>query len=75
MYHYGHGFGLSWLIVAVIGVVPFWHICKRVGYSPWLSLLILVPLVNVVFVYYLAFAQWPLENRTAGAGTPGSPPA
>jgi hypothetical protein len=64
---YYHGWGPSWLILAVIAVVPFWRICKRVGYSPWLSLLILVPLGNLVFIYYLAFAQWPSEMKTTAA--------
>ncbi|TMQ02324.1 MAG: hypothetical protein E6J91_52575 [Deltaproteobacteria bacterium] len=63
MYH--HAWGPSWLIVAVIATVPFWRICKRVGYSPWLSLLILLPLVNLVFIYYVAFAEWPSEKKTA----------
>ena len=74
MYHYGHGFGLSWLIVAAIAVVPFWRICTRVGYSPWLSLLILVPLANIVFIYYLAFSQWPAEKGSARPGAPGAAP-
>ena len=62
MYHY-HGWGPSWLVFAAIAVVPFWRICQRVGYSPWLSLLIIVPLANLVFLYYLAFAQWPTEKK------------
>jgi hypothetical protein len=61
MYH--HGLGIYWLIVAVIAVVPFWRICKRVGHSPWLSLLILLPLANLVFIYYLAFSEWPSARK------------
>lgn len=60
------GFGLTWLVVAAIAVVPFWRLCKRVGYSPWLSLLILVPLLNIGLVYFLAFSEWPSQK--------GSPP-
>jgi hypothetical protein len=73
MHH--HWLGLPWLIVLVIAVVPFWRICKRVGHSPWLSLLTLLPLVNLVFIYYPAFSQWPSENRAASAGASGAPPA
>jgi hypothetical protein len=75
MYYHHHAWGLPWLILLVIAVVPFWRICKRVGHSPWLSLLVLLPLVNLVFIYYLAFSQWPAENRGASAGSPGAPPA
>jgi hypothetical protein len=57
-----HGLGLLWLIVAVIAVVPYWQICKKTGYSPWLSLLIVVPLANLIFIYYLAFSQWPSQK-------------
>lgn len=66
-----HGFGLPWLIVAAIAVVPFWRLCARVGYSPWLSLLIVVPLVNLGFIYFLAFSQWPSQKGTAPSA-PGS---
>jgi hypothetical protein len=66
MFH--HGFGLSWLVVAAIIVVPFWRICTKVGYSPWLSLLIVVPLVNIGFVYFLAFSEWPSQKTSAGPG-------
>jgi len=73
MYHH-HGFGLPWLIVAAIAIVPFWRICKRIGYSPWLSLLTAIPLVNLIFIYYLAFSPWPSE-KSAAPGAPGSTPA
>jgi hypothetical protein len=75
MFYHHHALGLPWLILLVVAVVPFWRICKRVGHSPWLSLLVLLPLVNLVFVYYLAFSQWPLENKIASGGAPGTPPA
>ena len=53
------GLGLAWLIGAAIAVIPFWRICSRVGHSPALSLLVCVPLVNLVFIYWLAFGEWP----------------
>ncbi len=61
MFH-GYGFGLPWLIAVVIGVIPFWRICKRVGFSEWLSLLIIIPLVNIIFIYWLAFTDWPIQK-------------
>jgi hypothetical protein len=56
------GFGLAWLLAVLVGIVPFWRICRRVGHSPWLSLLILVPLINLIFIYWLAFAEWPADK-------------
>jgi hypothetical protein len=65
---YGHSFGPFWLIGAIIVVIPFWRICERLGYSPWLSLLMAIPLVNLIFVYVLAFSQWPSQKRTVAPG-------
>ncbi len=56
------GFGVFWLVAVFIGVVPFWRICKRVGHSPWASLLVMVPLLNIIFIYWLAFGRWPSEK-------------
>jgi hypothetical protein len=46
------------LIILAIVIVPFWFICKKAGFSPWLSLLNIVPMGNLVLIYVLAFAQW-----------------
>jgi len=46
------------LIGLAIVIVPFWQICKKAGFSPWLSLLNVVPFGNLVLIYVLAFAQW-----------------
>ena len=55
---YGHSFGPFWLIGAIIVVIPFWRICERLGYSPWLSLLWVVPLLGIIYTYFLAFSAW-----------------
>jgi hypothetical protein len=70
---YNHHFGSYWLIGAIIVVIPFWRICARVGYPPWLSLLMAIPLVNFIFLYVLAFADWPSQRGTVVPGsTPGA---
>ena len=54
------------ILIYVFGIVlPFWQIFKKAGFSPWLSLLILVPLVNLFALYFLAFARWPSRATTA----------
>lgn len=62
----GGGF-LVMLVWAAIMVIPFWRICQKAGYPGALGLLIVIPLVNIVFLYYLAFATWPSHK--------GVPPA
>ncbi|HTB97282.1 MAG TPA: hypothetical protein VK716_09765 [Terracidiphilus sp.] len=47
------------LIVLAILIVPFWFICKKAGFSPWLSLLCLIPTIGMlILLYVLAFADW-----------------
>jgi heme/copper-type cytochrome/quinol oxidase subunit 4 len=65
---YFHGWGFTWLIAVILGIIPFWRICTRVGFSPWLSLLIIVPLANIIFIYYIAFADWPIQKSSAAPG-------
>lgn len=53
-----------WMLVfAAIMVIPFWRICQKAGYSGWLSLLVLIPLANLIFFYFLAFSEWPAQRR------------
>ena len=67
MYH-EHNLGPFWLIGAIIVIIPFWRLCQRAGYSPWLSLLMALPLVNLIFLYFLAFSEWPSRKGTVASG-------
>jgi hypothetical protein len=65
------GFGL---IAAIILIIPFYRICKRVGWNPWLGILAGIPLVNLIFWYFLAFSDWPIQKSSAApVGTAGGP--
>ncbi len=61
------GFGLVQLIFMLVWIIlivlPFWKITSKAGYSGWLSLLILIPLANIIFLYFLAFSKWPSLSR------------
>ena len=51
------------VVASVLGaVIPFWQISKKAGYHPALGILSAIPLVNVVFFYILAFADWPVRE-------------
>jgi len=52
------------LIFVVLIIIPFWFIFSKAGYSKWLSLLMVVPIVNVVMLYFLAFSSWPSQRET-----------
>jgi hypothetical protein len=45
---------IAFLIVAI---VPFWPIFRKAGFSGALSLLMLVPGVNLVLLYVVAFSR------------------
>ncbi len=49
-------------IAATLGV-PACRICAKAGYSAWLGLLAVAPIANLVLLFYLAFAKWPIERR------------
>jgi hypothetical protein len=49
------------LLLAPITVVllpPFWVIFKKAGFQPILSVLMMVPLVNLALLYFVAFSEW-----------------
>ncbi len=62
------------LICLAIIIIPFWFICKKAGFSPWLSLLNVVPLGNLILIYVLAFAQWKVVPAPQLAYAPPYPP-
>lgn len=46
------------LLLAVIVTLPFWVIFRKAGFQPILSILALIPLLNVVLFYFVAFSEW-----------------
>ena len=38
------------LVFLAILIIPFWFICKKAGFSPWLSLLNIIPLGNLILI-------------------------
>ncbi len=59
-------------LISIIVLIPYWFIFKKAGFSPFLSLLMLLPLINFVMLYFLAFARWNVVP--AGMVYPAPPP-
>lgn len=59
-----------YLVGAFIKGLPYWFICRKAGFSPWLSLLFLIPLGGLVLSYVVGFAEW----KVMPAMPPGWPP-
>lgn len=57
-----------WIVVlfwVAIFIVPAWRIVKRAGFPGALSLLGLVPVVNIILLWVFAFVKWPNQRTDA----------
>ena len=63
------------LIAIAIVMIPCWFILKKAGFTPWLSLLCLIPSIGVlVLLYVLAFAEWKVVPAPQLGYPPPYPP-
>ena len=46
-------------LLFIFVVFPIWKICEKAGFPGWYSLAFFFPLLNLLLLYYLAFASWP----------------
>ncbi|MCL4794639.1 MAG: hypothetical protein KJZ84_08755 [Bryobacteraceae bacterium] len=60
------------IVAAVIVAVPHWKLFERAGYSGALSLLMFIPLVNLIVLVWFAFSEWPALR--AASATPAAEP-
>ena len=68
---------ILFLVMAIVVIIPTWFICKKAGFSPFLSLLIIVPFGGLVLLYVLAFSEWKTTAPapSLAAWQPPPPPA
>jgi hypothetical protein len=76
----GSGGGTAALVLlsGVVWVVAGVKILPKAGYSRWLALLLIIPLVNWVMILVFAFSDWPVDKelrsyRQGGFGSGSSP--
>ena len=51
------------VVIVLVIVTPFWRIFKKAGFNPRLSILMLIPLINLVTLWYVAFAKGSAEKE------------
>jgi len=51
------------LISLALTLIIWWKIFSKAGWSGALSLLMLVPFVNLIMAFYVAFATWPIQRE------------
>lgn len=54
-----------WLVVVHLVLVPLLSVptLQKAGWKGWWCLLWYVPLANVIFLWFFAFAKWPNEPQ------------
>jgi hypothetical protein len=64
------------LFIVLIWIWPFWKIFQKAGYPGWYFIVIFIPLVNIIALFYFAFTEWPVHKalREAGVAFPPKKP-
>lgn len=60
-------------VMMVIGLIPYWKIFSKAGFSGWMSILMLVPLLNLVVLYVVAFSNWNVQANPYQQQVPPPP--
>ena len=51
------------LVILAIKLLICCKIFSKAGYSWALGLLMLIPIVNIIMIFFLAFADWPIRRE------------
>ncbi|MFI5167061.1 MAG: hypothetical protein ACHQQS_10600 [Thermoanaerobaculales bacterium] len=55
-----------WVALAVVAILlPACRICIKAGFPSWAGGFALIPLLNLGFLWFVAFTEWPLEKQLA----------
>ncbi len=57
------------LLTDIVAIVPFFWVFRKAGWHWAMGFLMLLPIVNLVMLYVLAFARWPVESRPQSGGS------
>jgi hypothetical protein len=63
------------VLLLLLGAIalPFWKIFEKAGFPGIMSLTMLVPLLNVLMLFFLAFSEWPALRSSSGGAHHNSP--
>lgn len=61
--NFGALFGVAGLLSGVVGIIFMWVIFAKAGYNGARSLLMLIPVVNVVIFLMFVFGEWPVRKE------------
>lgn len=53
--------------IAIICALFVSRILRKAGFSPWLSILSIIPVINLIFLWVFAFITWPgIDQKMQG---------
>ncbi len=64
MVRYGSGHWLMFVIMAALILYPVGRILGRIGLSPFWSVVAMIPFLNLIGLWVLAFTEWPRGGTT-----------
>jgi hypothetical protein len=47
------------LVMTLAVIFPAGRICRRIGFSPFVGILAVVPIANFLLLWFVAMADWP----------------
>ena len=54
--------------MSVLCLVAWAKIFAKAGYSGWMCLLFLIPLINIIIFLWFAFTTWPVQEKISIEG-------
>lgn len=63
MVGYGFSHWLMFVIMAALILYPVGRILGRIGLSPFWSVVAMIPFLNLIGLWVLAFTQWPRNGK------------
>ncbi len=51
------------ILSIIILAVPVARILHRIGFSMVWTILVFIPLINLVFLWVLAYVEWPVDDK------------
>ncbi len=66
MVGYGPGHWLMFAVMIAVILYPVGRILGRLGLSPFWSVVALIPFLNLIGLWVVAFAEWPRNTGAPG---------
>lgn len=51
------------LAIFIFVIVVYWRIVSKAGYSGAMSLLLFIPIANIIMIIIFAFSEWPIQKE------------